>query len=1164
MNHAKRHILATVLAIVAVIICGHSVEAQEHPPLFQFIPASSSGIRFANYVTETEEFNMGTFVYAYNGAGVAVGDIDGDGLPDIFFGSTQVSSRLYRNLGTMRFEDITEQAGVADSVGVTFGVSMVDIDGDGDLDIYLCKEFVANILYINNGDGTFTNRAHEFGLDFDGRSMQAAFFDYDRDGDLDVYIAVNGEGGAIQAADQQVSSSYTNVGQPDHLFRNNGNGTFTDVSKEAGIFDYGFAQSVGIGDLNDDGWPDIYVANDFEIRDILYINNHDGTFRDASRSALMHTSAASMGNDIADFNNDGYPDIMTLDMLPEDHKRKMSHIGVGSVYTPTFDSTQLNRNVLQLNRGNGTFADIGQLSGVAETDWSWSALFEDLDNDGYKDLFITNGYKRDVSNQDVVYNISRSNMDKLTLFKNIPTTRLQNYVFHNNGDLTFSKYNDPWGITEVVNSNGAVFADLDLDGDLDLVINNMDSISFVYRGGAADNKTGNYIRIRCKGLSPNTEGIGSKIEIRSQGKLQMRELYKNRGYLSSMEAIAHFGLGKATSVDEITVHWPDGSSQTLHDVPANQVLVIDQKNAVKTQPTPPESRKTIFQAASADSILPYSHKENVLFDDFLRERLLPQRYSRNGPGIAVGDVDGNGLEDVFIGGAKFSSGAVYLQQKDGRFMRKRQAALDADSTYEDMGALLFDADGDGDLDLYVVSGGNELVPNALELQDRLYLNDGKGTFTRSKDALPEMLTSGSCVVAADFDGDGDLDLFVGGRVVPGRYPEIPRSYLLMNNKGRFTDVTEKVAPGLAHIGMITSAIWTDFDNDNDPDLMLVGEWISPTFFRNDRGKLTNILPVTGLDSNSGWWNSITSGDFDNDGDIDYVVGNLGLNTDTRHKASTRYPLQLYAGDFDDNGSMDIVLSYFYKGVEYPIRDRMTMATQMPALIRRKFPTYASYASSDLAEVLPKEKIPSAIHMEAQNFATSYIENLGNGKFRIRSLPPLAQVSPTFGMIVEDFNADGNLDLLLVGNFNNADQEVVRYDAGDGLFLTGDGHGNFAPVPVTESGFTAPLETRGVTSLQRASSNCLYTLVVNNDGPVQVFERTFANSEGKLMNFENETAYSHLIMTFQDGRKRRYECSMGSGYLSQCSGTLLVTPEARSVTLYRGSKEIKEIRLPQPQ
>lgn len=1147
-NHGLASLLfGLAMVMVATLLLPSTAQSQQK--LYELLSPSQTGITFANRINETKEFNIQEFIYAYNGGGVGVGDVNNDGLPDLFFTAMQLPNKLYINKGNLYFEDITQQAGLVTNDGISFGVSMVDINADGWMDIYICRQDGPNRLYINNGDLTFTERAKEFGLAYSPNSTHSAFFDYDRDGDLDVYVLVNGDARG---------NNYTRKGLTDHLFRNNGNNTFTDVTAESGINDRGYGLGVGVGDLNDDQWPDIFITNDFEERDIIYLNNRNGTFTNATKSVTKHTTEFGMGNDIADFDNDGHLDIVAVDMLPEDHKRLLGHMGSQSVYSPLFDSTQLMRNILLYNRGNGTFADISFLSGIAETDWSWACLLEDLDQDGYKDLYVANGYKRDVSNLDVINNFSRTSMDQVSAVKLVPTTRLQNYAFRNNGNLTFSKITDQWGFSQVVNTNGAAFADLDRDGDLDLVLNNLDSIASIYRSNAADNKVGNYLRIKLNGKIPNAEGIGARIDVWVNGGHQIREAYRSRGYLSSVEPIPHFGVGQATTIDSVRVIWSNGTEQTLRKVSANQVLTLNQSEAGAATPKNQQKPQTLFTEVPADNGLKFNHRENTKWDDFERERLLPNRLSRSGPGIAVGDVNGDNREDVFVGGAKFQPGKIFIQLADGNFQQYEQPSIAADSASEDMGALFFDADGDNDLDLYVVSGGNEYQADSPELQDRLYFNDGKGNFKKNTNALPQMLTSGSSVIAADYDGDNDLDLFVAGRCVPGRYPLNPRSYLLNNNKGKFTDVTAKIAPELDTIGMVTSAIWSDYDNDNDPDILLVGEWMTPRVIRNEKGKFKDATANSGLEKEYGWWNSIIAGDFDNDGDMDYVAGNLGLNTSLRMKASHEYPIRLYANDFDDNGSLDLITSYYYRGIEYPTRGRQTMASQMPPFIRRKFPTYASYAAASIQEIFDKKRLDSAIRLQAVNMASSYIENIGNGKFKLSSLPIQAQVSPTFGTITQDFNADGNLDLMLVGNFYGPNQDVVRYDAGSGLVLQGDGKGNFTPLGPVESGLFANDDARGVTALQQSEANTLTMIVVNNNAPFQLFQRQYSATNGKLVDFEGVAKYTHMILKFNDGRQRRYECAYGSGYLSQCSGAILITPQAESVTLFKGAKQIKQI------
>jgi len=1136
----------------------------EARPLFRFLSPQETGVTFANMVVEDDTFNVNEFIYAYNGGGVAVGDVDGDGLPDLYFSGTQPSSpnRLYLNKGNFRFEDVSRRAGVDDSVGVRYGVVMVDVDGDGRLDLYVSKHDAPNTLYINNGDGTFTERARQFGLDFCCHSTQAAFFDYDRDGDLDLYLGVNGEA---------KGENFKRDGDPDRLFRNNGDGTFTDVSREAGIGDKGYALSISVGDVNDDGWPDIYIANDFEARDILYINNGDGTFSNRLTDAMKHTSIFSMGSDVADFNNDGTLDIMSVDMLPEDHWRKMSHMGTVSPYDPKFDSVQLMRNMLQMNRGDGTFSEVGQVAGISETDWSWAPLFADFDNDGNKDLFISNGYKRDVQNLDVIYNLASRSFPAINMIRKVPSIKLQNYIFRNNGDLTFTKMSDEWGFTQLVNSNGAVYADLDNDGDLDIVVNNIDSTAFIYRNDAVENgSTAHYVDIELRGSGRNTSGIGARVTVVDGARRQMQEFSATRGYLSSINRPLHFGLGTTASVDSVIVSWPDGEVQVTTSVPVDKKIVMQQSGGgVKSADggrgaghRSVASARTLFAETTGKNGLDFHHVENR-YDDFLHERLLPNRLSRNGPGIAVGDVDGDGRDDIYVGGAKGASGELFLQVEPGAFGRSASdTVFAADSLCEDLGAILFDADNDGDLDLYVVSGGNEMVSTGSDyfavdslLYDRLYLNDGHGQFSRSSGLIPQLATSGSCVTAADYDGDGDLDLFVGGRTVPGKYPTVPHSAILRNDGGRFIDATESVAPALARVGMVTSMVWTDYDGDGDLDMIVVGEWMTPTFFRNDGGRFVDATRASGVDSNSGWWNSISAGDLDNDGDVDYVLGNLGLNTQVPLRASRKWPLRLYASDFDANGSLDLVMSYYYRGIEYPLRNRDDAASQMPVLIRRKFPTFTGYASAALDQIYPRAKLDSAMQFQATDFASCWMENLGGGRFALHQLPLLAQITPIFGSVVEDFNGDGNLDLLAIGNFFGPDAEVVRYDAGYGLLLLGDGKGGFTMAPTSTSGFRAPNDGRALACLRSGERSAL-AVVANNNAVMQTFSLNL--SRGSMLVVDPKDRYTSVTLTFRDGRIRRQELYDGSGYLSQSSPMIVVPPDVTKVTFFRGATNVREI------
>ncbi|MBS1914389.1 MAG: VCBS repeat-containing protein [Bacteroidetes bacterium] len=1146
-----RKYLRLALALIPVsAVCLGTVAAQPAQKLFELLPPSKTGIHFANNITESEQYNGVSYTNAYNGSGVAAGDVNGDGLVDLFFTGTQVTNRLYINKGNWQFEDVTVKAGVADSAGVGRGAVMVDIDGDGDLDIYVCRISHPNRLYINNGDGTFTDRAKEYGLDFSGHSVQAAFLDYDGDGDLDMYLTLTGAG---------LGEYYARYGQNDRLFRNNGDGTFTDVTKEAGIVDQGYGMNVLATDINDDGWPDIYVSNDFEEQDKVYLNNRNGTFTNIRGRVIRHMSHSSMGCDAADFNNDGHIDIVTLDMLARDHTREMKLSATLSVLSPIFDSAQVPRNTLQLNRGNGLFSDIAGIAGVDATDWSWPALFADYDLDGYKDLFIGNGMKRDMTDRDASYRVVPGTT-KMDLIKLFPQNPLSSFCFRNNHDLTFSDSSSAWGFGGKYFSFGAVYADLDNDGDLDLVVNTEDTTALVYRNNAVEQHRGHYLQIQLDGTGKNRFGLGARVELRTDGKYQMLEQSPVRGYLGCVEPRLHFGLGADTVVGELKVRWPGGKVQRLYNVHADQVITLHARDAVADTAKPVSPPTPIFTMLDPSKCVAYSHQEN-LYDDLKRERLLPRRMSENGPGMAVGDVNGDGLEDIYVGGAADYKGHILLQNPNGKFtLSADSAVIGRDSASEDMGALFFDADGDGDLDLYVVSGGSEFDNYSPDLQDRLYINDGKGHFTKSSGAIPAETTSGSCVVAADYDGDGDLDLFVGGRLVPGHYPLPAASAILRNDGGKFTDVTSQVCPALSKLGLVCSTIWTDFDNDGKLDLITTGEWMPVRFFHNDGDHFTE-LHNTGVDSIRGWWNSIAAGDFDNDGDMDYIIGNVGDNW--RYKPSQDAPLKLYAADFDGNGSIDPLITYYDRAYkkEFPMFDRLRLNSHMPK-IQGMFKTFSQFASATINDIIPRAKLDTAYTLSATEFRSCYLENLGNGKFAMHLLPQIAQISPVFGIAVEDYDGDGNLDAILTGNFfDGPEPTVVRYDASWGLVLKGDGKGNFTPLSLEQSGMVVNGDSRGVGLLRlgKGVSTRLCAMVVNNSGPLQAFQVDVAANKGKLWTLDRGMHATHAIITLKDGRKRRFEFQTGSGYLTQSSPTLIVTPSFESMTVYNGNTVVKEVK-----
>lgn len=1134
--------------------------------VFQLLSDEETNVRFDNFVPGAKALKKQSQLFTVAAGGVSVGDVNNDGLPDIYLTRFMNPNKLFINKGNLKFEEAPASAGLADSASASFGSTMVDIDGDGDLDIYVSEyNFTPNRLFINNGDGTFTDKAKEYGLDFIGNSIQATFFDYDNDGDLDMYLVVNG----------QSNVDYQSRGELSKLYKNNGNNAFEEVGVSAGITHKGFGLSMSAADFNNDGWLDIYSANDFEEPDHLYLNNHDGTFKDVTKAAIRHSSYFSMGCDAGDINNDGFADFITVDMLPETHKRRNTQFETVSLFSTLHDSTQMLKNSLQINRGDGSFSDIGYMTGLAQTDWSWTPLFADFNNDGFKDIFVGNGLKYDIMDRDAIRfaatpdilrkmglndlaeimadtspgspRTSGQDIDLDPYFRKLPRTRINNYLFRNNGELSFENVSLDWGFVPPFNNTVAVaYVDLDKDGDLDLVLNNIDTMATIYRNTTREKGLGNYLQVKLKGKKKNTEGLGSKIEIKIGNKIQVVELERTRGFASSGDGISHFGLGAEKQIDELKVTWLGGASQKLKNIKGNQRLELNEENAVLSEVEPTIKNHTILSDVPPEKSLKFSHVENV-YDDFFQERLIPSKLSTNGPGMAVGDVNGDGLKDVFIGGPQGVTASIYIQQSDGRFINSPQARFAVDSMCEDQGAIFFDADGDGDVDLYVASGGNEeSFEDPKLLQDRLYLNDGKGNFT--KGSLPQILSSTSCVVAGDFDGDGDLDLFVGGRNVPGKYPNKPMSYLLINDHGTFIDVTEQLCGDLMYAGMITSALWTDYNADGRLDLIVVGEWMTPHLYENLGGTFRNMTAGSGLDSALGWWNSINSGDFDNDGDIDYVVGNLGLNT--RYKASDKFPIEMYCKDYDDNGSVDHIMTYYSDGIQYPARALNLLYNQMPGM-NKKFPDYGKFALSEFSEIFSKQQIDSSACLKATIFENCTLENLGNGKFKIHILPKMAQVSPAFGSSVQDFDGDGNLDILMVNNFYGPDREMWRYDGGDGLMLLGDGNGKFESVLSSKSGFYNPYDARSIITLPSADSN-FYVLVGNNTAPLKIYKKEVDKKKSSIMKIDEKDGYTHALIRLKNGKTRIHEFHYGSGYLSQSSLDILLSSEVKSVVCYKGN------------
>lgn len=1055
-------------------------------PLFTLLPPSQTNINFANSLEEGLNTNVMIYEYFYNGGGVAVADVNGDGLQDIYFTGNMTDNKLYLNKGKMQFEDVTNTAGVAGRPGPwKTGVTMVDINGDGKEDFYvsysgkLRGEKRVKQLFINDGNDDsgiphFTDQAAQYGLDDSSFSTQAVFFDYDNDADLDLLLLNHS---IIKRNVLDEATIKKLLQENDHLsgikLLRNDKGHFTEVTSKSGITGTVLSHGLGIAisDVNQDGAPDIYISNDYLEPDFLYINNKNGTFSDRLKSSVGHTSFFSMGNDISDINNDALPDVFTLDMLPEsNHRQKL-------LFAPdNYEKVEVNirsgfhyqfmRNMLHLNNGDGTFSEIGQFAGIANTDWSWAPLFADYDNDGWKDLYVTNGYVHDYTNMDFMKYMSdllqdRSVMrkDLLELVNKMPSSNVINCAFKNNGDLTFANTSSPWGFNTPSNSNGAAYADLDNDGDLDLIVNNINQPAFIYRNEANNRSRNHFLKVKLEGSGLNSQGLGAKITLFNKGKKQYLEQSPSRGFQSSVSPVLHFGLGAEAGIDSLQIVWQSGKQQKLTNVKSDQTLTLQEKNAVATYKLQkPEA--PIYHETKAP--IPY-HNESNTINDFKRQPLLINPLSFAGPCLVKGDVNGDGLDDIYTGGGSGQPGAIYIQLKNGKFDKKISAPFESDKQSEDADAVFFDANGDGFKDLYVASGGyHNYMPNDALLQDRLYLNDGHGNLTRDIQAVPEMHVSKSCVRVADINADGHPDVFVGGRVVPGRYPETPRSYILLNDgHGHFTDATQGVAMDLQKAGMVTDAAWLDLNGDKKEDLVIVGEWMPVTVFINTGGRLEDKTSSYFDKQYSGWWNKLLTGDFNNDGKIDLVVGNLGLNTQC--KASDKQPAEMYYKDFDDNGSVDPILCFYIQDTSYPYVTRDELLDQMSSM-RTRYTDYKGYADATIHDVFSPEELKDAGHLKANFLKTAFFVSGKDGKFHEKSLPAQAQFSPVFTLTQFDADKDGVEDLLLCGNINHARLRFGNYDANYGTLLKGDGKGNFSYVGQQRSGFRLRGDIRSVVNI----------------------------------------------------------------------------------------------------
>ena len=1171
--------LAGVAFFAILSACAHSasggIEAEELAERsgpagkrsFDLLDSDQTGIDFVHHWVSPETRSF-TFGQVFMGCGIAIGDYDGDRRPDLYLCRAQGGDRLYRNLGAFRFEDVTERAGLKDDDYWGMTGTFADINNDGHLDLYICGYDATNKLFVNQGDGTFKDEAAAFELDFRGASVIMAFADYDLDGDLDGYLLTNhihpGDG------DEQAGSTFRKMeirdsrlayeeahreqgyltypssrrghyfdaaGQYDHLYRNNGDGTFTDVTRQAGIDGNYYGLSVTWWDYNADGRPDLYVANDYAGPDALYRNNGDGTFTDVIQTAMPHTPWYSMGSNVADLNNDGHFDYMGSDMSGSNHYKQKMGMGDMEKFAwflshPT--PRQYMRNALYVNTGRGRFMEAAYLAGLADTDWTWAIKFADFDSDGWVDLFVSTGMSRDWTNSDLVMQ-SRGRRNRWELWRDQPPRREANFAFRNLGDLRFKDVSASWGLDYFGVSLGAALGDLDSDGDLDIVVNNFEEPPGVLRNGSED---GNLVKIRLLGTDGNRFGVGATVRIETAQGQQSRYFTPYRGFASTDEPVIHFGLGEAEKIKRLTVHWPGGPEQVFEDLPANRFYTITEPAGGTPEKRPAPTDPELFAESAALASL--QHVE-APYQDFRRQPLLPNKLSQLGPGLAWGDVDGDGDEDVFLSGAAGRMGLLHINDGQGKFRWGPLEPFAADKEAEGMAPLFFDADGDRDLDLYVVNGGYEFDPGDSRLQDRLYLNDGSGRFTRAPDdALPDLRQGGSCAAAADFDRDGDLDLFVGGRLLPGNYPATPRSYLLRNEGGRFVDATEEAAPFLVYPGLVTSGLWSDATGDGWVDLLVTLEWGPVKLYRNDGGQLVDMTDDSGLAERSGWWNGIAGGDVDGDGDIDYVATNFGLNT--KYHATVDKPAQAYYGDMDGSGRMRFVEAEYEGETLFPIRGKSCSTAATP-MLGEKFGTFSDFAVASLQDIYTPQCLLEAYYLEANTLESGVWVNRGDGRFEFRALPRLAQISPGFGVSLEDVDGDGHLDLYLVQNFFSPQAETGHMDGGVSLLLRGRGDGSFSPVWPDRSGLVVPGDAMGLSSVDLNQDGWVDFAVSVNDGPVQTFVNQ-GHTENRTVRIRlrgaggNPTgAGAWVTVEHADGSKQVREVYAGGSYLSQSGSDL---------------------------